>query len=175
MRLFIAIPLPEEVQTQLSLIQKKLPEAKLNLVREFHLTLKFLGEVRETEVDKLKEALAKVKVEKFEAKLSRIGVFDEKFIKVLWVGVESEEKITRLQQEVEKALAGMVSKEDRFTSHVTLARVKYVKNKKEFLDKLAKIKPEKTSFTVKSFQLVKSTLTEEGSEYEVLGDFDSKA
>lgn len=175
MRLFIAIPLPEEVQTQLSEIQKKLPEAKLNLVREFHLTLKFLGEVKENEVSKLKETLAKVKVETFEAKLSEIGVFDERFIKVVWAGVEPKEKITKLQQEIEKALAGMFSKEDRFTSHVTLARVKHVKNKKAFLEKLAKINPEKTSFTVKSFQLVKSTLAKEGPVYEVLGNFDSKA
>lgn len=171
MRLFIAVSLPEEIKQNLFELQQKLPEAKLNLVREFHLTLKFLGEVKESEVSKLKEALAKVKLEKFRAGLSKIGVFDESFIKVVWVGVEPEEKITKLQQEVEKALSGMFPKDNRFTSHVTLARVKYVKNKKEFIEKLAKIKIEKLSFAVQSFQLVKSNLTEEGVVYEVLEVF----
>ena len=49
MRCFIAIELPNEVKKEIFKIQKKLPQAKLKLVshENMHLTLKFLGEIKE--------------------------------------------------------------------------------------------------------------------------------
>jgi len=75
MRLFIAIDLDNE--SYFKEIQDKIGSngSKINFTKTFHLTLKFLGEVDESQVPKLKELLQKVKFESFKIKTTKIGVF----------------------------------------------------------------------------------------------------
>ena len=62
-------------------------------------------------------------------------------------------------------------KDTRFHPHVTLARVKFVKDKQDFIKSLKEIKIEKKSFEITEFKLIKSTLTGEGPIYEDLAVF----
>ncbi|MBI2142509.1 RNA 2',3'-cyclic phosphodiesterase, partial [Candidatus Woesearchaeota archaeon] len=61
MRLFIAIDLPEEAKNELLRVQGLLPEAKLSRTKDFHITLKFLGEVTLQKAEWVKEKLRQVK------------------------------------------------------------------------------------------------------------------
>lgn len=171
MRLFIAIEVPKEVREHLNSIQKELPD-ELKFVKEYHLTLKFLGEVEDDKVDEIKKKLKEIKFDSFTAELSDVGVFpNEDYIKVVWVGVEPKDKIIELQQKVEKSLLRMFLNDNRFHPHITIARVKFLKDKEGFKKKLKEIKAEKLSFDVGSFKLIKSVLTKEGPVYEVLEEF----
>ena len=172
MRVFIAIEVPEDVKNYLEKMQQQLPKGKLRLVKSFHLTLKFLGEITPDKVERIKQLLGNVKFEKFAAETSSMGIFpSENYIRVIWIGLEPEELILQLQRQVENALADEFKKERGFKTHLTLARVKYVDDKKEFAQELKKIKTERVKFIVESFKLKKSTLTGEGPVYEDLAVF----
>jgi RNA 2',3'-cyclic 3'-phosphodiesterase len=165
MRTFIAIDLPEEIKKEIVKIQKQIPDfkGKLTEFENLHLTLKFLGEVNDEELKKIREALNKIKIDSFEAEINFIGIFSEQFIRIVWLGISN---CGRLQEQIDEALKEMFRKEDRFMGHLTIARVKSVKNKKEFLKELKQMKIPKMNFKVKDFYLKKSVLTEEKPAYE---------
>ena len=172
MRLFIAIDFNELKDYFLGL-QGLLPKnAKLSLTRTFHITLKFLGEVQPDNVDGVIKILKKIKLEGFSVLLGSIGIFPtENYIRVVWVGLKPEDKIMELQNKIDESLKLLFRKEKDFKAHITLARVKYPEDKKEFLVELKKIKVENKKIEIKDFRLVKSTLSPKGAIYENLAVF----
>jgi len=167
MRTFIALDLPLDVRREIKKIQTKLPEfsGKLTEIENLHLTLKFLGEIDDEKINEIEKRLEKIKIKKIDAEIDSIGVFSESFIKIVWLHIAGCEK---LQEEVDNKLEDLFPKENRFMSHITIARVKNIKNKKEFLEKIKKIKIEKIKFSINSFKLKKSILTGEKPVYEDL-------
>lgn len=169
MRLFVAISF-DELKEELSKVRDSLDESlvKINKVNTFHLTMKFLGDIEDDKVDVIKEKLKQIKFDKFSLTLDKIGVFpSESYIKVVWVGVEPKGKIMELQKKVEEELKEFNFKKDfEFHPHITLARVKFVKEKEKFVKSLKELKAEKKTIEVKDFRLVKSTLAPEGPVYE---------
>lgn len=174
MRLFIAFDVSDEVKNHLLGLQKYLPDdSKLSLVKEFHETLKFLGDVDDGKIDTIKALLSNISFTQFKAKTSGIGVFpDENIVRVVWVGLGPKEKIVALQKEIENALLDVFPKDERFHPHLTLARVKFVKDKKDFMVNLKKIPIKEIEFSVSSFKLIKSTLAPGGPVYEDVAVFD---
>ncbi len=173
MRTFIAIDFKilehyfKELQKQ---IQTDL--AKIKFTNDFHLTLKFLGEIPDKQVEKIKELLKEIKFKPFNVEFSDTGVFpDEDYIRVVWIGFEDNRDIINLQQKVENKMQLIFQKEKRFHPHITLGRVKFVKDKQKFIEALKEIKVEKKKFEVNCFKLIKSTLTSEGPIYEDLATF----
>lgn len=175
MRCFLAIELPEEIREEIVRIQKQLPEAKFKLVEKenLHLTLKFLGELSDFQVNKVKEALTKVKFDGFKANLGTMGVFPSpSFVRVVWVSMEPIKKVKELHHLIDITLEKERFRRDKvFESHITLARVKGVKNKEEFIKKLREIKIKPLEFSVESFVVKKSELTRKGPIYETIKEF----
>lgn len=174
MRCFIAIDLPNEAKKELNRIQEEISKlanekSKLKFVepKNLHLTLKFLGELSDAEVNKIKETLRNIKFEKFSAKLSGIGVFPSpSYIRVVWVGLQPAQLLKELHDKIDSALAGIaIKREKRFESHITLARVKAIKDKAVFVKQLQAIEVKPIEFAVNSFTLKKSTLTKAGPIY----------
>jgi len=177
MRCFISIDMPEEVREELREIQEKIPsdDVKMLLVDTeiLHLTLRFLGEIDDFKINKIRDVLKSLKIGKFKARLGNVGIFpDENFVRVVWISLQPEEKFKEISNLVEKELEGIegIKKEERFESHVTLARVKFVKNRKDFVEKLKKIKIQPVEFSVDRIFLKKSTLTPEGPVYENIAE-----
>lgn len=176
MRTFIAIEMPKEIKEILLEAQKQIntEKAKIRPAKAFHLTLKFLGEVEEKKIEDIKSALKEIKFEKFNTALTEIGVFpNESYIRVVWAGLDdSKGKIKKLQQEIDEKFQKLGFKKDtRFHPHVTLARVKFVKDKQDFIKDLKEMKIKKESFQITEFKLIKSILTPEGLVYEDLASF----
>jgi len=169
MRLFVAITVPDKVKEHFLFLQKKIDsDSKINFVKDFHLTLKFLGEVADERVDDIKKQLESVEFDRFTAELAGTGVFPtEEMIRVLWVGVEPADKIIELQKKVDNAIKDF-EKDVRFQPHITLGRVKFLKDKKVFLEKFNALHVDPIEFPVQSIQLIKSTLTKQGPVYEAL-------
>ena len=175
MRCFLAIELGKEAKEELAKIQKQLPEAKMKLVENenLHLTLKFLGEISDSQANHVKEALRHIKFEKINAKLGNAGVFSPSFIRVVWVALEPSSKIKELHAKIDEILEKeKFRKDSQFESHVTLARVKTVKNRDNFVKDIEKIKARPVNFEIESFILKKSTLTGKGPVYEDIARFE---
>ena len=155
-------------------LQKLLPtNAKLSYTRSFHLTLKFLGKLKTDEVDKVTDILKNIKFNAFSVSLDSIGVFPtENYIRVLWVGLNPEDKVIQLQNQIDESLISLFKKEKDFKSHITLARVKYPEDKKAFMEQLRKIEVKDKKLEVKDFRLVKSRLTPQGPVYEDIEVFE---
>ncbi len=175
MRCFVGINFPDNVVNEIRRVQGELDKkkgwrGKFVEGRNLHLTLKFLGEISQEGVAIVKNKLKRIEQQKFKAELGELGVFSPNFIRIVWIKIFGE-GIFDLQKEVDGVLEGMFKPEERFMSHLTIARVKNVENRKLFLEELKKIKVERIGFDVKEFLLVKSTLKSEGPDYEVLGRY----
>ena len=170
MRTFVSINIPEEIRKEIEKIQDFLPEffGKKTELENLHLTLKFLREIDESKVEKVKKMLREIKIEKFATEIDEIGVFSEKFIRIVWLHMKDCEN---LQKQIDGALKDLFEPEKRFMSHLTIARIKKLKDKKGFLQDLKKIKIEKIKFMVDKFYLMKSELTAEGPRYSVLEEY----
>ena len=83
-------------------------------------------------------------------------------------------EIFELQKKIDEALLPMFPKEKKFESHVTLARIKFVANNKDYIDKIQRLKIDDEKFQVKDFLLVKSTLMPDGPIYEIISKFSAR-
>ena len=174
MRLFIAFMIPDDVSELLFDVQKNLViSGKATLTHSFHLTLKFLGDVDEDKLSILIDLLSKIEFRAFTAELAGIGVFPEySDSRVVWVGLEPHDAISRLRTDVEKVCAEMgFDPVSRFHPHLTLARIKLLKDKQQFQHALESLKVPDAKFQFDSFKLIKSVLTPEGPKYDVLKSF----
>jgi 2'-5' RNA ligase len=126
-RLFVAIPLPPEVQDRLALLCGGIPGARWTLADNFHLTLRFIGEVDRYGYDDVLAALGQVRATGFELVLRGIDQFGKgEKARVLWLGVEKNPALVHLRDRVEAALgrAGLEPETRKFSPHVTLARLR---------------------------------------------------
>lgn len=161
-RLFVSIDIPDNMREKIQEIQKNLPRFKGKFTEEknLHLTLKFLGEVDEEIIVEIRKKLSEIKFNKFKAGISELGVFSSENIRIIWLKIENCEN---LQKKIDKKLKEFFNEEKRFMGHLTIARVKSVKDKKQFLKELKKVKiPSELSFLVDNFYLKKSELNPKG-------------
>ena len=168
MRAFIAFGVSEEAKEELKKLQKEFEGmGNIKFIKNFHCTLKFLGSVSEKEVEEVAGCLKKINFKPFEVCFDKLGVFpSEKFVRVLWVGLKG--KINDLQNKVDSYLVEMFDKEKDFHTHITLCRVKFLKDKEGFLKLLKSVDIKKICFKVDCIELIKSELTPDGPVYEVL-------
>lgn len=175
-RLFLGLPLSEEIKEKVRTLQKELPSEGFKPVKPeiLHLTLKFLGEVREEKTAKVKEILKKLDLgSKFKVKVRTVGAFpNENYVRVIWFGLEDDEEIFVLHKKIDFGLSKLFSFEKDFLAHVTLARVKFVKDKeklKAFLERFKKT--ELGEMEVEKVVLYESILSKEGPEYKVIEEY----
>ncbi|MBW3011146.1 RNA 2',3'-cyclic phosphodiesterase [Candidatus Woesearchaeota archaeon] len=177
MRLFIAVKVPGDVRDEIIRIQKEIDQKGLKLPRhdreEFHLTLKFLGEVDARYVESLKAKLSEIKFETFKLTLKGLDVFTPKRIRVVHISIKPLEQIAGLFEKIHKA-TNEFPIDHPFTAHITIARVRFLKDQEAFLNKVNQIDVKPIEFDVKAFYLFKSTLTEAGPIYEDMGEFPAK-
>lgn len=173
MRLFIATKISEKFILNLKEIQQQLAKCgKLTLVKDFHLTFKFLGEVNPNKLDAIKEKLSEIKFEKIKTSFTSLGCFpSNKEIRVIWLGLNNEDEIIKLQIKVDNKLKEIgFEKDNRFSPHITLTRVKYIQDKTK-LNEILNKKLNLDSFEINKITLFNSIETNEGYKHEVLNDF----
>ncbi len=175
MRCFIAIEIGKEAKDYLFNLQKgfkDIVKASWVAKKNLHLTIRFLGEINENKVEEIKKILESITLKKFEIELSDFGVFPNKdFIKILWVSLKPEDRIYELERKVDEELISLSNKDQEFKAHLTLARVKNIKDKKQFLERLETFKIKNIKFKVDKFILLKSELTKDGPKYEILEEY----
>ncbi len=133
-RTFIAIDLPVPVRAALEGFSKELRRADAPVswarIESIHLTLKFLGNISEEQVEPVRAELDRIAAttSPFRIQPAGCGAFPTlKTMRVVWVGLRGDlAPLARLQKEVEEAMACLGFKpEDRpFRPHLTVGRVK---------------------------------------------------
>ena len=164
MRCFIGIDLPNVAIKEIQKIQKKLEPnftGRLTSSENLHLTLKFLGEIEEDAINDVKKRLPSMTRPPFELTLKDVGVFSQKFIKIIWMKVSD----VPLQPLVDKYSKNIFKLENRFMGHITIARVRSLADKKSFLQLINATTVNEVSFMVKDFYLKESILTPDGPIY----------
>jgi len=171
LRLFVGITLPPELRLRLSLLCSGVPEARWVDAGNFHLTLRFIGEVDEGVASDIDGALLKIRARPFALALVGVGQFGTRS---LWVGVEKSEPLLHLQGKVESALQrlGLPSETRRYAPHVTLARLRPPLGPRfqTFMGEHALFRAE--PFQVERFDLVASYLTKSGAIYEDQAEYE---
>jgi RNA 2',3'-cyclic 3'-phosphodiesterase len=163
MRIFISPPLPKDLTDYLQTLVPLLPKAPFSTPLQYDLTVKFLGEVPDNLLPELHHRLSSVHFPPFQANLSRLRVFSEQIIRVVWVGVEPTRSLFDLHSQIDEALFPLFPKDDRFTPHITLGRIKHLHNQPAFLERLPNIHVEPFPFLVCTLSLFKSVLTSKGA------------
>ena len=126
MRLFVGLGLPWELRVRLSELCTGLPGARWVPAENFHLTLRFLGEVAPNQAEDIDLALAALRGRRVALEMSGVGTVNRPGREVaLWAGVARNPGLEHLQAKVETAMqrAGLAPEKRRFLPHVTLARL----------------------------------------------------
>src|SRR5262245_14780499 len=128
-RLFTALEIPETIRVQLSLIRASVGGAKWIAAEDMHVTLRFAGDIDGRTADDLAELLADVAVQPFQVTIAGTGSFGGREPRALWAGVEAGPELEALQRANERAArsAGLEPESRKFVPHVTLARLRGVR------------------------------------------------
>ena len=169
LRLFVGIEFPPELKLRLSLLcTGALPGARWVDPGNLHLTLRFIGEISESQAADVDEALARLKARPFTLQLAGAGVFGGNRPHALWVGVERDAGLVKLRDKVEQALirTGLPPEQRKFAPHVTLARLRDAAPQQlgAFLAAHARFRAD--PLPVDRFNLIASFPTKSGSVYE---------
>lgn len=170
-RIFVAIPLDAHVRNALDAWPKPdIPTARWVRKEQYHITLKFLGDVTPPQVESVGAAVRQIASEwsgPIQLGVEGIGAFPNvKRARIVWAGLVGDiQGLAGLQRRVEDALAteGFEREERAFRPHITLARIKVPQP-------LPRFEGPSRSFgrwTAQCIQVMESVLHPEGARYSV--------
>jgi 2'-5' RNA ligase len=191
MRLFVALDIDDAIRGKIARfldgVRGFVPDARWVRPESLHVTLKFIGEKAEGEVEKIKRAIETIAFESFEITLRGYGFFPSaRAPRVFWIGIEGP-SLSSLAAAVDEKLAtlGIPKEEHGFNPHLTLARGgrgsgsprkqksdgpnRIFQHLQEKLTALSA--PEFGTMTVHKFFLCQSQLSPAGSKYTKLAGF----
>ncbi len=169
-RAFIALKMNDEIVDEIARIQEVLSGekfvGKMTELENLHLTLKFLGEIDDVKLSEVKGKLKEIKFNEFIANLDCAGIFSIKGNpKIVWIKINGK-GVFELQKLIDEKMKEVgFEMEKRFMSHLTIARVRYVKNRNSFRKYVEGIGVREVKFKVNEFKLIKSELKSPGPVY----------
>lgn len=127
-RLFTALEIPDDIARRLEGLQQGIEHARWIERENFHITLRFIGDIPEDVAADVDVALESVPFEPFEIELEGVGEFGGAKPHALWAGVKLTEPLKRLQARHESAMrrVGLPPETRKYTPHVTLARLRAI-------------------------------------------------
>jgi 2'-5' RNA ligase len=125
-RLFTALEIPRDAALSLSLLRGGLPGARWIDVENYHLTLRFIGDIEGHVADEIANALDRVRRPAFSLTLAGVGAFGSKKPHSVYAGVAASPDLHALQGEIDRICnrLGIGADPRKFTPHVTLARLR---------------------------------------------------
>jgi 2'-5' RNA ligase len=172
-RLFVAIRPPGAIRDLLIDAMEDSPELRWVGDEQLHLTLRFIGEVERPLADDLAAALTRIRSDRFELRVTVVGIFERRSGGALWAGVEPKPPLAGLAAKVERACvaAGLEPEHRAFHPHITLARFNRASAHaaQAFLERTRALAS--PAFAVASFTLYESRLSRHGPHYEAVAEF----
>ena len=122
-RLFAALPVPEELWDDLASLQDDLPGASWRPEENFHITLRFFGDLSHARARDLDDLLGEIRCPPFGVSLEGTGWFGRREPSAVWARVRESDELRSLSARCERAARRLGLAPDRrpFTPHVTLA------------------------------------------------------
>jgi 2'-5' RNA ligase len=185
MRVFIAVDVSDEILKAVGDLQKQL-QSRVRLsgkgvswVRPavMHLTLKFLGEVKDDRIAEVCKVVEEVSAghSSFELDVETIGYFGGKSARVVWVGTAAgSDRLTKLADELDERLAsiGFAEETRPFTGHLTLCRIKNVRDGFELAGAVDNFGPFSAGTTgIDAVTVYQSELSRTGPTYTALASY----
>ena len=169
-RLFTGLEIPADVGFSLSLKRGGLTGARWIDAENYHITLRFIGDVDHQTADEVADSLDRLSNSmRFSVRLTHLGTFGGDKPRALYAGVEPSDMLTRLQAAQERVLqrAGLEPEGRKFVPHVTLARLRGVHPLElaQFIANAGRFEP--LSFPVGRFVLFSSKDSVGGGPYVV--------
>lgn len=179
-RSFIAFELDEpDILTKIGEIQKELTQTGTGIravpLENLHITMSFLGEIPISTIDSVTTELLQTDFTRFRISLRRLGAFPSlRRINVIWIGIdEGRENLEEIFQLLRSRLrrAGVGKTDQRFSPHITIARVKSRRN----IDQLSKMISSLRNLylgeaKLSILKLKKSVLTPKGPIYSTIAE-----
>ena len=162
MRTFIAIDFEEKTKRQIADFQDQIradcKHGKFTYKDNIHLTLHFIGETDEYDLENLASAIEETAAlnRKFTMNFTDLGYFDRGKECIMWLGTDKSKELVRLHQTLEKCLGKQGFKRERaqFSPHITIGReIVMIYNKKIAVEKF---KPKIGEIIVKEISLLES-------------------
>jgi 2'-5' RNA ligase len=125
-RLFTGLEIPPEVALDLQIMQGGIPGARWMDPGNYHLTLRFIGDIDSALAHEVARGLDQVSFRPFAVKLQGVGVFGGNKPHTLYAGVAESGELRRLRDAHERLcqVLGVAAEPRKFLPHVTLARLK---------------------------------------------------
>ncbi len=161
MRLFFALWPEDDVRAALAAATRALVlrDGRVEPAARLHLTLRFLGDVADAQLESWRTAASEVTAPAFTLHLAQVGWWPRSA--VAWLGpTDTPAALTALVAAIARIELPAARAEHAFQAHVTLAR--RVSQAPGLAHALA------VRWPVSSFALVSSRATRDGSRYEVL-------
>ena len=177
-RLFIALKIPKDAREKIiALRNEAMPDFhkyKWEPVEKIHLTLKFIGEVKNELVEDITEAIRFLEdYESFNCKLTKFGFFYRyKNPAVLWMGLAVDKNIDNLVERLNEVLEkfSIKSEKRKFSAHLTIKRLKG-NEEKDFVDCFERYKVPEVKFKAGEAVLMESDVSPSGSKYKEIKNF----
>ncbi len=125
-RLFTGIEIPDHLREALARLRQPLPGARWIEPENYHVTLRFAGDVDNRVAAEFAHALSEVETPAFELRFSGTGAFGGNDPRSLWARIEPSPELEALARAHEKAarIAGLQPETRKFRPHVTIARLR---------------------------------------------------
>lgn len=125
-RLFVALEISHQAASAMSFLRGGLPGARWIDTENYHLTLRFIGDIEGHTADQVAEALDTIRQPEFDLSFSGIGAFGGKKPRCIFAVPEPSAPLMELQADIERKCKrlGLKSDPHKFTPHVTLARLR---------------------------------------------------
>ncbi|MGE0844734.1 MAG: RNA 2',3'-cyclic phosphodiesterase [Flavobacteriaceae bacterium] len=125
-RLFTGIEIPEATRRAISQLRAGVPGARWIDPENYHLTLRFVGDVDRRMAQEIAEALDRVERPAFDISFGSVGAFGGNRPHALWAGVRASPELMDLQAEQERLMQriGLPAEGRKYQPHVTIARLR---------------------------------------------------
>lgn len=127
-RLFAALELPHHAVMQLSLLRGGLPGARFIDPENYHITLRFMGDLENHVADEVVAGLDRVKQRSFSLRIDGLGVFGGKKPHSIFAAPTPCPELFALHEEIDRICfrLGLAPDSRKFTPHITIARLRNV-------------------------------------------------
>ena len=173
-RLFVALDLPDAERSRLAALQDPALSARWTPAHQYHLTLRFIGDVPEAAVASIQTALAAVQAAPVVIEGSGLGVFpSQRNPRVLFARIHEAPALMTLQERVETVLIdqGLPPDERPYHPHITLARLKRADARRVRRYRKRHTEVQVGPVTVGAFTLYESQLGPDGARHEPLAAY----
>jgi 2'-5' RNA ligase len=173
-RLFIGLEVPEDIAFELNLLQGGVWGARWIEPQDYHITLRFIGDIDEGLAREIRMSLDSIESRPFAIRLKGVGAFGGNDPHTIYTAVAETGEIRRLQSSLERhcQMLGLAPEGRKFTPHVTLARLKSpnLANVQEYLARQSLFMSR--TFEVNRFVLFSSRPSRGGGPYGVVDSYE---